>query len=41
MGGRSLCHASLVFRVRGKVRVLELGFVLGLGLGLALYTANL
>ena len=26
MGGRSLCHASLVFRVRGRVRVLGLGF---------------
>jgi len=26
MGGWSLCHASLVFRVRGRVRVLGLGF---------------
>ena len=26
MGGRSLCRASLVFRVRGMVRVLGLGF---------------
>jgi len=26
MGGRSLCRASLVFRVRGRVRVLVLGF---------------
>jgi len=26
MGGRSLCHASLVFRIRGRVKVLGLGF---------------
>jgi len=26
MSGRSLCRASLVFRVRGRVRVLGLGF---------------
>jgi len=26
MGGRSLCHALLVFRVSGRVRVLGLGF---------------
>jgi len=26
MGGWSLCRASLVFRVRGRVRVLGLGF---------------
>ena len=26
MGGRSLCRASLVFRVRGSVKVLGLGF---------------
>ena len=25
-GSRSLCHASLVFRVRGRVRVLGVGF---------------
>ena len=26
MGGRSLCRASLVVRVRGRVRILGLGF---------------
>jgi len=26
MGDRSLCRASLVFRVRGRVKVLGLGF---------------
>jgi len=26
MGGRSLCRASLMFRIRGRVRVLGLGF---------------
>ena len=26
IGGRSLCRASLLFRVRGRVRVLGLGF---------------
>jgi len=28
MGGWSLCHASLVFEVRGRVRVLGLGLAL-------------
>ena len=36
MGGRSLCRASLVFRVRGRVRVLGLGFCVRARVGVSI-----